>query len=133
MPQTSQSIHGFEIFDPLTVARTVIMKDMILLASFSNEKWRQAQGSSPDSLTKHSDEILKHQEVFPHPIQAPKSKGSASSHSGSSNARDPSVSPRPARQSLTSISNLGEPAHRILPDPDPNGQPWLPAPQRQLT
>ena len=60
--------------------------------------------------------------MFPRPIQAPKSKGSASSGSGSSDTREPSVSPRPARLSLTSISNLRDAANRVLSEPDPNGQ-----------
>lgn len=111
-------------FYPLTVVPTV-EEDIAIPAWSSYASQNQTQEASQDSFTHHSDELLERQEVFPHPIQAPKSKGSISSGSGSSDTREPSVSPRPARLSLTSISNLRGAATRVLSEPDPNGQVLL--------
>ena len=108
-------------FYPLTVVPTV-EQDIAIPAWASYASQNQTQEASQDSFTHHSGENLERQEVFPRPIQAPKSKGSASSGSGSSDTREPSVSPRPARLSLTSISNLRDAANRVLSEPDPNGQ-----------
>lgn len=70
-----------------------------------------------------SQDFQDRRDGFPQPLQGPRSKGSSSSgSSGSGAARDVSESPRPARLSLTGISNLREPSLRILSDPDPNGQ-----------
>ncbi|EJF65480.1 hypothetical protein DICSQDRAFT_124643 [Dichomitus squalens LYAD-421 SS1] len=112
-------------FYPLTVVPTVNEEDVAIPPWSSYGRQNQSQDSSPDSVTQHSGEDIDRQEAFPHPIQAPKSKGSVSSGSGSSDAREPSISPRPARLSLTAISNLREPTTRVLPEPDPNGQVLL--------
>ncbi|PIL35833.1 hypothetical protein GSI_01493 [Ganoderma sinense ZZ0214-1] len=108
-------------FYPLTVVPAV-EEDITIPAWSSYASQNQTQEASQDSFTHHSGEILERQEAFPRPIQAPKSRGSASSRSGSSDTGEPSVSPRPAHLSLTSISNLRDAANRVLSEPDPNGQ-----------
>ncbi|KAI0769754.1 hypothetical protein BD413DRAFT_477478 [Trametes elegans] len=112
-------------FYPLHVVPTVNEEDISIPAwapavPYVNQS--PAQTLAPESLTHHSAEYVDRQEGFPQPIQPPRSKGSASSGSGHSDHREPSVSPRPARLSLNGISNLREPAQRTLPDPDVNGQ-----------
>ncbi|KAH9847177.1 hypothetical protein C2E23DRAFT_742463 [Lenzites betulinus] len=112
-------------FYPLTVVPTVNEEDL------SPPSW-SATGPYPDAaqqqaltqelLAHHTSDYAERQETFPQPIQPPRSKGSTSSGSNNSDKREPSVSPRPARLSLTSISNLREPIQRVLPEPDPNGQ-----------
>ncbi|KAI0744187.1 hypothetical protein C8Q80DRAFT_1106258 [Daedaleopsis nitida] len=105
-------------FYPLTVVPAVNEDDLTIPSwSYANQ--------SQDVLTQHSAETLEPQLPFPRPVHAPKSQGSSSSGSGSSDNRDVSVSPRPARLSLTGISNLREAPNRVLPDPDPNGQVLL--------
>ncbi|KAI0355600.1 hypothetical protein OH77DRAFT_1511469 [Trametes cingulata] len=116
-------------FYPLHVVPAVNEEDITLpswsaVPSYSAAPSQsQAQTLTQESLTHlTSDVAADRQEGFPQPIQPPKSKGSASSGSGNSDHREPSASPRPARLSLSGISNLREPAHRVVPDPDPNGQ-----------
>ncbi|KAI0745979.1 hypothetical protein C8Q76DRAFT_688877 [Earliella scabrosa] len=106
-------------FYPLTVVPAVNEEDIAIPA------WTSYPDQTPtqDELTPPDVEIVEHREPFPQ-LQAPKSKGSVSSGSGS-DTREASVSPRPARLSLTSISNLREPLNRVLSDPDPSGQVLL--------
>lgn len=106
-------------FYPLTVVPAEHGEDIAISAWSPYANQTQAH----DALT-HSSAELVEQELFPQPIRAPKSKGSVSSGSGSDN-REVSVSPRPARLSLTGISNLREPINRALSDPDPNVQVLL--------
>ena len=110
-------------FFPLTVVPTVSEEDIAIPPWTS---YPEGQGTAAHSqLTHDSVAAMDRQEPFPQPIQAPKSRSSQSSGSGSGDNRDVSVSPRPARLSLTAISNLREPSNRVLPDPDPNGQVLL--------
>ncbi|KAI0705047.1 hypothetical protein C8T65DRAFT_728027 [Cerioporus squamosus] len=109
-------------FYPLTVVPAVEGENISIPLWAPHTNNLPTQEPIPETLTTEAVERL---EPFPQPIRAPKSKGSVSSGSGSSGNRDVSVSPRPARLSLTGISNLREPVNRVLPDPDPNGQVLL--------
>ncbi|RPD57608.1 hypothetical protein L226DRAFT_532116 [Lentinus tigrinus ALCF2SS1-7] len=109
-------------FYPLTVVPAVEEENISIPLWAPHTNSLPTQEPTQETLT---TEAVQRLEPFPQPIQAPKSKGSVSSGSGSSGNRDVSVSPRPARLSLTGISNLREPANRALPDPDPNGQVLL--------
>ncbi|TFK81986.1 hypothetical protein K466DRAFT_501127, partial [Polyporus arcularius HHB13444] len=107
-------------FYPLTVVPAVEEENITI------PLWAPHNNSTQEPATETlTTEAVGRLEPFPQPIQAPKSKGSVSSGSGSSGNRDMSVSPRPARLSLTSISNLREPANRVLPEPDSSGQVLL--------
>ncbi|KAI0675168.1 hypothetical protein C8Q78DRAFT_1010802 [Trametes maxima] len=112
-------------FYPLHVVPAVHQEE-ITIPSWTTAASYAHSGSQAESLSRealaHPIDYAEHPETFLQPIQPPRSKGSASSGSGNSDHREPSVSPRPARLSLTSISNLREPAGRLIPEPDPNGQ-----------
>ncbi|CDO75659.1 hypothetical protein BN946_scf184941.g12 [Trametes cinnabarina] len=108
-------------FYPLHVVPAVNEED-ITIPSWS------ATGSYPlpsDAQTlgqPSSDYAPRQQEGFPQPIQPPRSKGSVSSGSGNSDHREPSESPRPARLSLTGISNLRESSQRVISEPESHSQ-----------
>ncbi|KAL1942124.1 hypothetical protein VTO73DRAFT_6654 [Trametes versicolor] len=111
-------------FYPLTVVPTVNEEDLSI-PSWSSATYpepHQAETLTQELLDHHTFDYAESQVDFPMPIQPPRSKGSSSSGSANSDNREPSVSPRPARLSLTGISNLREPIQRVLPEPDPNGQ-----------
>ncbi|KAI0820017.1 hypothetical protein BC628DRAFT_1423328 [Trametes gibbosa] len=112
-------------FYPLSVVPTVNEED-ISISSWSvtgpYSDAAQQEALTQELLAHHTSEYAERRETFPQPIQPPQGKGSASSGSNNSDRREPSVSPRPTRLSLTSISNLREPMQRVLPEPDPNGQ-----------
>ena len=109
-------------FFPLTVVPTVNEEDVAIPPW---PTYPDGQETTYDPLTHDSVATIDRQEPFSPPIQAPRSKGSQSSGSGSGDYREVSVSPRPARLSLTGISNLREPPNRVLAEPDPNGQVLL--------
>ncbi|KAI0374161.1 hypothetical protein BV20DRAFT_988515 [Pilatotrama ljubarskyi] len=120
-------------FYPLHVVPAVNGEDILLpswsaVPSYSahsqSQDRSQAQTLTQESLAHRTSDfaIDDRQEGFPRPFQPPKSEGSSSSGSSNSDHREPSASPRPARLSLSGISNLREPAHRVVPDPDSNGQ-----------
>ncbi|KAH9942446.1 uncharacterized protein BXZ73DRAFT_74702 [Epithele typhae] len=104
-------------FFPLTVVPTVSEGD---LAAPAWSAYPEGQSGTQDPLTRESLATMDRQQPFP--SLAPRSKDSLSSGSGSAENADTSFSPRPARLSLTAISNLREPPNRVLTEPDPNGQ-----------
>ncbi|KAI0663635.1 hypothetical protein C8Q70DRAFT_1050292 [Cubamyces menziesii] len=109
-------------FYPLHVVPAVNEEDLSIPSWSSAGSYPvQSQTLTHEPLTHHTSDHAERQESFPQPIQPPRSKGSTSSSgSGNSEYREPSISPRPARLSLTGISNMREPAQRVLPEPDPN-------------
>ncbi|KAI0630227.1 hypothetical protein C8Q77DRAFT_1137071 [Trametes polyzona] len=112
-------------FYPLHVVPTVNEEDISIPSwtpALSYPIQAQEDTLTQETLAHHTSGYADRQEAFPQPIQPPKSKGSASSGSTNSDKREPSVSPRPARLSLTGISNLREPIQQVLADPDTNGQ-----------
>ncbi|KAI0645568.1 hypothetical protein C8Q79DRAFT_701051 [Trametes meyenii] len=112
-------------FYPLHVVPAVHQEE-ITIPSWTTAAPYAHGASQAESLSQepyaHPIDYADHPEAFLQPIHPPASKGSASSGSGNSDHREPSVSPRPARLSLGPISNLRESTGRLLSEPYPNGQ-----------